>query len=235
MSGDDQVAVVHHEVTDRGRREVEAQRLPVVTVVERHVDAPLRPGEEERASSRVLAHGVDHLVPGDPLDPFRPRLTAVPGAVDVRVQVVEPEAIHRRKCLERVEVGGLHQRDLAPGREHGRRHVAPGPAAVVRDVDQAVVGAGPDEVLPQERRRDRVNHPAVLARFGVERRERPQVRRHIVRRAREIGADRLPAPAAVHRPEQHVRAEIQDMRVQRREQERHGPDPAVLPRPHGLG
>jgi len=45
----------------------------------------------------------------------------------------------------------------------------------------------------------------------------------------------LPALAAVHRPEQHVATEVQDVRVERREQQGHRPDKAVSPRPHRLG
>ena len=44
VRGGDQVAAVDREVADRRHRQVELQRLPVVAVVERHVDARLGTG-----------------------------------------------------------------------------------------------------------------------------------------------------------------------------------------------
>ena len=136
-----------------------------------------------------------------------PRLAAVVRAVDVRPQVVEPEAVHGR-------VGGVRRRSapasmietLLHGVSSGGVTFVPGLAAVARDVDQAVVGAGPDRVRVLIRRGDRVDDAAArlrcLAGVAVD----ADARGHVRRLARQIGADHRPAVAAVRRLEQHVAA-----------------------------
>jgi hypothetical protein len=59
VRGDDDVAALDREVLDRVVRHVEAQRLPVRAVVERHVDAVLGGGIQQGASLRVLADAHD--------------------------------------------------------------------------------------------------------------------------------------------------------------------------------
>ena len=45
--------------------QVQLQALPVVAVVEAHVDAALGPGVEQAAPHRVRAHDVDRVARGD--------------------------------------------------------------------------------------------------------------------------------------------------------------------------
>ena len=65
----------------------------------------------------------------------------------MRMQLIETHAADRRVRAVRVEVRGFNLRDLAPGDQAGRRNVAPVLAAVARDPDQAVIGAGPQQVV----------------------------------------------------------------------------------------
>src|SRR2546430_5643686 len=58
----------------------------------------------------------------------------------------------------------------------------------------------------------------------IERGKRPQAGRNLRGRAREIGADRLPALAAVQRLEDDVRTQVEHARVDRREHHGHGAD-----------
>src|SRR5437879_7274378 len=69
----------------------------------------------------------------------------------------------------------------------------------------------------------------------IERGKRPQAGRNLRGRAREIGADRLPALAAVQRLEDDVRTQVEHARVDRREHHGHGAHPAILSHAHRLG
>src|SRR5207249_1062951 len=69
----------------------------------------------------------------------------------------------------------------------------------------------------------------------IERGKRPQAGRNLRGRAREIGADRLPALAAVQRLEDDVRTQVEHARVDRREHHGQGAHPAILSHAHRLG
>src|SRR5205809_1530068 len=69
----------------------------------------------------------------------------------------------------------------------------------------------------------------------IERGKRPQAGRNLRGRAREIGADRLPALAAVQRLEDDVRTQVEHARVDPREHHGHGAHPAILSHAHRLG
>ena len=224
-----------HQVAHRRRRQVEAQRLPVRAVVEGDVHAALGTGEQQPAAHGIFPDDIDDFIRWDPLNDFSPRLSPVFGAIDVGTHIVEAEAVDRRVGFQRVDVGRLHQRHLAPRGERVRRHVRPGAPAVVRHPDQAVVGSGPKEVEAPERGGDRVHDAAVLAVLGVQRGEGAETAGHFGSRARQVRADHLPMPAAVHRLENDVAREIEDARVHRREQHGHGAHEAVLPRAHRIG
>src|SRR5439155_3001530 len=58
VSADDEIAVVHDQVTHRRGRQVEAQRLPVAAVVERDVRATLGPRIQQPTPRGVLSDGV---------------------------------------------------------------------------------------------------------------------------------------------------------------------------------
>ncbi len=65
----------------------------MVSVVEGDVDSALGSGEEEAFPLGIFADGVDGLVVGKAGDDLLPGLAAVVGAVDIRMQVVEAEAV----------------------------------------------------------------------------------------------------------------------------------------------
>ena len=235
VRGHHEIAVVHHQVAHGGDGQVEPQRLPTIAVVRRDVHPALGAGVQEPAARGILPHGVHHLVGGDARDDFRPRDSAVLRAIHVRSEVIEPEAIYGGVRHERVEVRGFEQRDLAPRREARGCDVPPRLPAVVGHVNQPVVGPDPNETGLPSGRCDRVDHAPMLALLGVERGERAQSRGHVIRRACQVRTDGFPAPPARGRPKQHVRAEVQDARIDWREEQRHGPYPAVLAHPHRLG
>src|SRR5439155_1185322 len=108
-----------------GEEEEEREALPVIARVERYVNAPLGPRVEQPAPHRILPHRVDDLVRRYSLNDVGPRPTAIFGAEDVGVEVVETEAVHGGVDGEGIDVRRLHKRNLAPGRQRGRGHVHP--------------------------------------------------------------------------------------------------------------
>ena len=200
----------------------------MVAVVEREPDLRLAPRVEQPTPLRVLAHHIDRRAAVDPGHDLRPRRPAIPRAIDVRTKVVEPQRVHRRVRGESSRVRRIHQRDLPPRSELRWRHIAPRLPAVARQVDQSVVGPRPHGVRVHVARRDRVDHTASYRlgarRVGV----LADARRHRPGLAREIAAQPRPALAAVHRLPYHVRAVVELARIQRREEDRHGPDAAEV-------
>src|SRR3989449_8182269 len=77
---------MNDEVADRRRGQIETERLPALAVVERHVHAALRPGEQQAALQGILTHGVHDLVGRYARDALPPALAAVFRSIDVRAQ-----------------------------------------------------------------------------------------------------------------------------------------------------
>src|SRR5208337_639234 len=92
--------------------------------------------------------------------------------------------------------------DLAPGSEIFGSDVGPVLAAVARDPDQTVVGAGPQRRDGFERWRKRVNDSALF--FRVFGNESANTRRRARVFSRQILADRLPGTSAVGGFEKHI-------------------------------
>ena len=118
--------------------------------------------------------------------------------------------------------------DPAPLRHILRRNVRPGLAFVLRQLNQAVIRAHPQQSLGDRRFRQR-KYRVVIFRAGV-------VERDVAARnflfllvvARQIRADRLPVHAAVGRLKQPLAAVIQRVRIVRRKQDRRGPLKTML-------
>src|SRR5690606_15754127 len=103
------------------------------------------------------------------------------------------------------------------------RDVLPVLAAVAGDVDQAIVGAGPDRALLDRRLSDGEDGRVGLG-AGVVLGDRPARGNHRLRvGAGEVRADRLPAMAAVLATEDDVAAMVEHVGIVRREDGRRGP------------
>src|SRR4029077_20544241 len=74
-----------------------------------------------------------------------PGLAVVGRAIEIGTEVVELVAGGREVGSPLLEGAGLDAVDHRPLGEALRRHVLPGLAAVARDVDEAVVRAGPED------------------------------------------------------------------------------------------
>src|SRR5205814_10543980 len=99
----------------------------------------------------------------------------------------------------RVEASGLSPRDLVPRRDGWRRHVRPRLSAVGAKMNQTVIGAAPDSIHLERRRRDGVNDAAPVDLAGRIVFVFSNARRQLVLRSRQIGADLFPMIAAVAR------------------------------------
>jgi hypothetical protein len=105
------------------------------------------------------------------------------------------------RCVRRfgVKMAGFDLRDLAPG-GHGRwGDVTPGLAIVAGDVDQAVVGSGPDGGSAQRRGSDGVDDAEAIGHLlvNIPGGDGVEVCGHFRPQAGKIGADFFPGAAAV--------------------------------------
>src|SRR5262245_32637018 len=118
----------------------------MLAVVERYVDGLFRARVEQAFAQRVFAHYVDYAAVGNAVGDVFPGLAAVVRAIDVWSQIVQAKCVDRRVSSIVVEMRSVDQRDFGPRFQIGRRDISPGLTAVARDVDQAVIGSGPDSI-----------------------------------------------------------------------------------------
>ena len=217
VRGHNQIVLVNPQIAHGGVRQVELERLPVVAVVEGDPHAGFGSGEQQTLPHGIFADGIDRRALRQPVRDQPPGLPAVMGAVNVRTEIVDAEAADRSIGGFVIEMRSAKLRDLAPGRDLGRRDVFPVGAAVSRNPEQAIVGARPNGGHVFERRRQRINDAANLSGAGILCRFVPQARRNRAVLAREIRADGLPGLSPVACLIQEIRRGIENMRIDRRE------------------
>ncbi len=125
MSGNDQIIVVNPEIAHRSVRQIELQRLPVVSVIKRNPNRIFSPGEEQAFANGIFAHRVDGAEVRQAGCNQLPVLAAVVCAIDIGAKIVDAEPTHRsvRSALVEVRRGDL--RDLAPRSQFFRRDIGP--------------------------------------------------------------------------------------------------------------
>src|SRR5271165_1908275 len=146
VRGDCEVIVFHDDVAHRGRGQIQAQGLPVVSVVKGDIYSALGGGEEQALTLGVFTDGIDIFIGGNAGDDFRPGFAAVASAKDVRAQVVEAQRIDGGVGGVGIGVAGFDNGNLLPSGQSGRCDVVPVSSAVCGEPDESVVGAGPDAV-----------------------------------------------------------------------------------------
>ena len=119
MRADDDIVSVDHQIAHGSRGQVKLQRLPGVAVVERDVDGAFGAGEKQPLAQGIFAHHVDGRVIRNASRDFLPGLPAIVSAIDVGVQIVKAETIHRGVHGVGIEMRSVELGDLAPGRETG--------------------------------------------------------------------------------------------------------------------
>src|SRR6266498_994934 len=100
---DHEIALVDVQIAHRAGGEIEPQRLPMVAVVERNVNAAFGTREQQAATLGVFPYDVHDFIRRYSLYDLLPRLSAVPCAGDVGRQIVEPEAVDSSVGSQRVE------------------------------------------------------------------------------------------------------------------------------------
>ena len=167
-----QVMPLDPQVAHRRGRQVELQRLPVITVVEGDVHAVLRAGEEQ-----APAHGIGaddscdaprRVIHRQAVRDARPRLAEVARAVEEgrmksQAHVLDGRvgrAGHVRRGFERDDVGATRIRHLRDA------DVGPRLSFVARQVDESVGRAHPDHTAPHGGRGERLDRAAPAARVG---------------------------------------------------------------------
>src|SRR4029077_12981309 len=158
MRADDEIVAVNGQVAHRGVRQVELQRLPAVAVVKRNENRAFRTGKKQAFALGIFAYGIARSSGRNAVGDFGPRLAEIARAVNVRAQVIETEAVDGGVRGAGVEMRSLDDGNLAPGLELGRGDVFPGFSSVLRNVNQTVIGAGPNCIRVLEGRRDGINH-----------------------------------------------------------------------------
>src|SRR5262245_9544500 len=216
-------------------RQAGLKRRPMLAVVERKVQTVLDAEIQQSLSHRILADAVRvavyalRQIAGNRL----PRPAVVRRLVDERVTVVDLMQVDGHVCDAVVESRRLDIADGAPRGKAGqiRGDVCPARAGIARHLHLTVVRAGPDDALLDWRLGDR-EHDAGILDADVVRCEsaRGLLARHIA--GREIGADHLPALAAVGRAMHVLASRIDGVVIVRCDRERERPVEAVL---HTLG
>ncbi len=163
---------------------------------------------------------------------YRPSFAVIGGLIEIRLKIIQLVFGSREVSRGGVERRGFDGVDLHPFRQAFRRDVFPVLAAVLGDVHQAVIGAGPDQPRLHWRFRHGENYVVVFDAgvvFGDRSAGWPLLG-FIV--AREVARDHFPACAAVGGFEDVVAGAVQRVRIVGRGDNRIGPLEAVL---HGFG
>ena len=143
---DHQIGVLHDQVVDRRDRQVARQPLPRAAVVERHPDLRLGAAVEQPAAVRILADHPGELAIRQAVGDALPRASVVARLEQIRARVIELVASGGDVAGGRVVRRRLEDADQRPFGQVRRRHRLPCPAAVAREMDEAVVGARPEHV-----------------------------------------------------------------------------------------
>src|SRR5664279_4656516 len=129
---------------------------------------------------------------------------------------------------------GCNYRNLAPWFQLGWRDVLPRLTPIARQLNQAIIGAGPDGVDLFERRRHGINRAPVVAVLRIACRKRSEIRGHFIRLAGKIGTDNAPAVAPVRGLEQDIRRKVQGLGIERRKRNRERAVISILASAHHL-
>ena len=116
-------------------------------MVERNVDAAFRSRIEQTLLPWIFAHRMNVRAIRDALGNLFPRLPKIAGHERIGLQVVELVRINCRIRGPRIMRRRFDKADHAPFRNPLGRDVAPRFSAISRNVNQAIIGARPDQTL----------------------------------------------------------------------------------------
>src|ERR1700686_2530817 len=212
VGGGDQVVLLHGEVVNGNDRHVQAQRMPVVPTVKRNIHSFFCSGIEQTFSYRVFPHGAHKIDVANAIHGFLPGLTKIPRPENVRTEIVQTIAIDRGVGSAGIKVRRFENADRAPDGDVRRRNILPRRASIFRHLNISVVASNPNQSVLNGRRRDRENRAGnLLWVFGID------------LRATKIRADGLPSGAGIRGLQQKLRAQVEQVRILRRENHGNGP------------
>src|SRR5579864_7449129 len=144
-----QVVVFDDQVVDGNSWKIELQRTPVGAVVKGDKYAGLGPGVQKAALFGIFADSANEGVVRNTFCALGPSLAVVGSLIDVGVHVVILVAIDGDVGGSRVEGRSIDLADSTPFGKILGSDVDPGLAAVARELDEAIIGACPDQAFGQ--------------------------------------------------------------------------------------
>src|SRR5260370_17795602 len=138
MSSDQQIVVFDNEIVDWHRGHIQAQALPVCSVVERHVETRLSSGIEQAASDRVLADYTSKVVVRYAGRNLRPGLTIIIGFVEIGLEIVLFVTGGGKERAGRIVGRGPNDPAKRPFAQSARVNILPVLAAILQNVRQAI-------------------------------------------------------------------------------------------------
>src|SRR5262249_7014675 len=110
MCSGDKIILMNHNVSDRSRRHIEPERLPVFAVVDREIDGLLCAAIKQSLAYWVFTNGIDDAAVGQSLHDLLPCLAAVVRAKNMRPQIVKAKCVYCRIGRVCVETARIDQR-----------------------------------------------------------------------------------------------------------------------------
>ena len=155
MGSRHQVCSLDLQIVNRRDRQAPAHAHPALSVVQAAVDARLGAGEQQPLARRIRAHHAGDLIARKIAVDRLERSPTVRSAEQVRLVVGKLVA-----CCRYVNRVGVVRRDLdAPDigeLRHARwRDILPAVAVVARDMNEPIIGRGPDLARPVRRGSER--------------------------------------------------------------------------------
>ena len=144
-----QIVVLNDQVVNRRNRQIDLQRAPVRSVVERDIDAALGPGVEQTFFLRVFSNCAHKNSVGNSGSDPGPSRSVVAGLVNVGREIVVLMAVNRDVRSAGIVRRRFNQTNAAPFRKTLGRYVGPILPFIPCDLNQAIVGAGPDQAFRQ--------------------------------------------------------------------------------------
>src|ERR1041385_2275454 len=217
---------MNNKITNRCTRQIQLQRLPVVTIIERHINSRLRAGKEQPLLFGIFSNHVylcaGALIGWETVDDAHPGLATIVRAIELVLLCALRNSSAKADVGE--DVGGIdivvssfNSHEARTRRKIGEvRDVVPCLAAVHRVIDLSVAAARPHDTLLYCRDREICNRRAERKRIrtcsGSWRRSRrgsDTARYHrLTFRCREIGTERFPRLCAVTRYDNAVVTDV---------------------------
>src|SRR5215831_3846850 len=104
---DAEIVTLDNQIANGSGAHVQPERLPMVAIIERHIDSALSAGEEQSFAFRVFADSIGVFVSRNAAGDFGPVRAAVVRAIDMRSQIIEPQSVDGRIGSVLIEMTGL--------------------------------------------------------------------------------------------------------------------------------